>query len=115
MAASQEIQRFCRAQGAAPKLSSLASLFVEEIAKNTVTHGFGTGRRGSIDLRLILREDKKVIRFRDDARPFNPVEWLEKNHPDDPTSCIGIRMIVAMAQDVNYVSAVGWNNLMITL
>lgn len=115
MAASQEIQRFCRAQGATPKLSNLASLFVEEIAKNTVTHGFGTGRRGSIDLRLILREDKKVIRFRDNARPFNPVEWLEKNHPDDPTSCIGIRMIVAMAQDVNYVSAVGWNNLMITL
>ena len=42
MAASQEIQRFCRAQGATPKLSSLASLFVEEIAKNTVTHGFGS-------------------------------------------------------------------------
>ena len=63
----------------------------------------------------MLYEDKKVIRFRDNGIPFNPVEWLEKNHPEDPTSCIGIRMIVAMAKKVNYVSAVGWNNLMITL
>ena len=40
MAASQEVQAFCRSRGAAPKLAGLASLFVEEIAKNTVTFGF---------------------------------------------------------------------------
>ena len=115
MAASQEVHAFCRSRAATPKLAGLASLFVEEIAKNTVTFGFEKVHHGSIDLRCVLYEDKKVIRFRDNGMPFNPVEWLEKNHPEDPTNCIGIRMIVAMAKDVNYVSAVGWNNLMITL
>ena len=114
MRASREIQTFCKERETPARLAGLASLFVEEIAKNTVTYGFQK-QQGSIDLRLVIYEDKKIIRFRDDGKPFNPVEWLERNHPEDPASGIGIRMIVAMAKDVNYVSAVGWNNLMITL
>ena len=115
MKISQEIQSFCRARNAEPRLANLASLFVEEMAKNTVTHGFNKDRPGSVDIRLVFYDDVRVIRFRDNGMPFNPVEWLEKNHPEDPASGIGIRMIVAMAKDVNYISAVGWNNLMITL
>ena len=115
MRASREIYDFCLARETTPRLANLSSLFVEEITKNTVTHGFRKGQHGSVDLRFVIYEDKKVIRFRDNGVPFNPVEWLEKNHPEDPASGIGIRMIVAMAKEVNYVSAVGWNNLMITL
>ena len=115
MRASREIQAFCKERQAPARLAGLASLFVEELTKNTVTYGFEKQPHGSIDLRLVITEDKKVIRLRDNGKPFNPVEWLEKNHPEDPTSAIGIRMIVAMAKEVNYVSAVGWNNLMITL
>ena len=115
MQASREIQAFCKKRSAPARLAGLSSLFVEELTKNTVTYGFEKQPHGSIDLRLIITEDKKVIRFRDNGKPFNPVEWLEKNHPEDPASAIGIRMIVAMAKEVNYVSAVGWNNLMITL
>ena len=115
MRASREIQTFCRERETSTRLAGLASLFVEEITKNTVTYGFQKQQHGSIDLRLVIYEDKKVIRFRDNGMPFNPVEWFERNHPEDPASGIGIRMIVAMAKDVNYVSAVGWNNLMITL
>ena len=115
MHASREIQTFCRERETSTRLAGLASLFVEEITKNTVTYGFQKQQHGSVDLRLVIYEDKKVIRFRDNGMPFNPVEWFERNHPEDPASGIGIRMIVAMAKDVNYVSAVGWNNLMITL
>jgi anti-sigma regulatory factor (Ser/Thr protein kinase) len=115
MRASREIQTFCRERETSTRLAGLASLFVEEITKNTVTYGFQKQQHGSVDLRLVIYEDKKVIRFRDNGMPFNPVEWFERNHPEDPASGIGIRMIVAMAKDVNYVSAVGWNNLMITL
>lgn len=115
MRVSQDIQAFCRGRGAEPRMAYLASLFVEELAKNTITHGFARDRRGTVDIRLVFSEDSRVIRFRDNGKPFNPVEWLEKNHPEDPPSCIGIRMIVAMAKEVSYISAVDWNNLMITL
>ena len=115
MCASREIQTFCKARETSARLAGLASLFVEEITKNTVTHGFRKTQHGSIDLRFVIYEDKKVIRFRDNGQSFDPVDWLERNHPEDPASGIGIRMIVAMAKDVSYVSAAGWNNLMITL
>ncbi len=56
-----------------------------------------------------------MIRIRDNGRPFDPVEWYEKNHPEDPASGLGIRIIMKLAKDVKYIPAMGLNNLMITM
>lgn len=115
MAASRQVMQFCREKGAPERTAMLTSLFVEEMAGNTVQHGFPKGRKGSIDLRLVYGENSKVIRLRDNGMPFDPVDWLERNHPEDPASTTGISLIVGLAKDVQYIPAMGLNNLMVLL
>ena len=46
---------------------------------------------------------------------FDPLEWLEKNNPDNPSEGLGIRIIAGLAKDVRYIPSLGLNNLLIQL
>ena len=93
----------------------MTSLFVEEMAGNTVRHGFVPGRPGSVELRLICNDGAQVIRLRDNGIPFDPLDWLKRNNPDNPTSGVGIRIIVSLASEVYCTPAMGLNNLMVII
>ena len=93
----------------------LAALFVEEMAANTFKHGFKTGQKGSIEVRAVIKADKRMIRLRDNGAPFDPVKWLELNHPEDPAACLGIRMVVPLAKLVKHVPTMNLNNLIVEL
>lgn len=113
--ASERIRQFCLARGEGEKTATFVSLFVEEMAGNVVQHGF-QGRGGHVvELRLILREDKRLIRLRDNGIPFDPVKWLEANAPEGPENSLGIRMIVGLAKDVNYIPSMGMNQMIVRL
>ena len=113
--ASEQIEEFCIRRGADLKTAERYALFVEEIACNTIEHGFTDARHGTLDVRVIYSDELEIIRFRDDGRPFDPVKWLELNHPDDPIKGAGIRIVVGMAKEVRYMPAMGLNNLLIIL
>lgn len=115
MDVSAWVMRFCESRGASHRTAFMAALFVEEMAVNTILHGFPEGRRGSIDLRLVYGEEAKVIRLRDNGRPFDPAEWLRRNQTEDPSSGVGIRIVIGLAKDVLYIPAMGLNNLVIKL
>ena len=112
---SEQIRSFCTERGADPRTAFCFSLFVEEMAGNAVQHGFRGKRGESVDIRLIYKEDEKVIRLRDNGKLFDPVTWLEQNRPDDPLRGAGIRMIIGMAKDVQYIPALRLNNLIVTV
>ena len=88
---------------------------MEEMAGNTVRHGFQSVRDGRVELKLILKEDKRLIRMKDNGIPFDPIKWLEQNHSEDPTQNIGIKMIVGLAGVVQYVPAMSINTLLVYL
>ena len=115
MAVSHQVMQFCEERNAGKRDAMMTSLFVEEVAGNTVQHGFPNRRAGSVDLRVIYRKDRKIIRFRDNGVPFDPVDWLKRCKAEDPVSGMGISMIVGLAKDAQYVPAMGFNNLMIIL
>ena len=46
---------------------------------------------------------------------FDPVKYLEMHEDDDPASHIGIRMVMKLVKDANYVNSLGLNNLTLTL
>ena len=116
MDVSQQAADFCRTHGLEPRLSNLISLCIEEMTVNIVTHGFvKDARPHQIDLRLVMQDDSRIIRIRDNCINFDPTRYLELHKTEDPTAHVGIRMVLAMVRDVYYVNTLGLNNLTLTL
>ena len=112
---SEKARQFCLKRGEDQKMANHVALFIEEMAKNTVQYGFEKVRNGRIELRLILRDQKKMIRIKDNGRPFDPLRWLEENNPKDPEKNMGIRMLVALAKKVYYIPGMELNNIIVEL
>lgn len=115
VAASKKAYDFCIARGEDKRTANFVSLFIEEMAGNTIRHGFEEGKKGRVEVKLILKEGKRMLRLKDNGSPFDPVEWLEKNRTEDPMQNIGIRMVVGLAKEVRHVRAMEINNLIIDL
>lgn len=113
--ASERAYGFCLERGEEKRTATYVSLFIEEMAKNSLSYGFEKTRNGRIEVKLILRAGKKLLQLKDNGKPFNPKEWLERNHPEDPATNIGIRMVTGLAKRIEYVPAMKINNLMVFL
>ena len=83
------------------------------MAINTVQHGFRPGASNYLSVRVQCRGDRWTLRFRDDCRAFDPVAYVPRG--DDQTKYLGIRMVMAMADDVRYTYSLNLNNLTILL
>lgn len=112
---SDKVQEYCLARGEDKKTALFVSLFVEEMAGNTVRHGFGKKKTELIELKLIIRNNKRLIRLRDNGMSFDPIKWLEANNGDSTENNLGIRMIVGLAKEINYLPSMGLNNIVVTL
>ncbi len=113
--ASSMVEEFCAKNGATEKQSMMLALFVEELSNNIVKFGFADGKKHSIDVRVILSDDGWTLRMRDDCKRFDPTEWIKLHNSDDRSKNIGIRMICGMAKDVQYLSTLELNNIVITI
>lgn len=115
--ASEKAADFCLRHGENDRDSRLISLCIEEMANNIVEHGFTKDQRKdhSIEIRLMFKEDKRLIRIRDNCVNFDPVAYMDLHKTDDPTVHIGIRLVMKMVKDANYVSSLGLNNLTLVL
>ena len=94
----------------------LVGLCVEEMTDNIIRFGFpGDKQRHHVDVRLVLDGESRIIRIRDNCFNFDPTKYLELHESDDPTAHIGLRMVMRMVKQANYVNSVGLNNLTLTL
>ncbi len=115
MEASKNIVRMCLENGASKRAGNLLGLFVEEMGKNIIDHGFDDGKTHSAGVRLVCEDDGFMIRLRDDCRAFNPVNWLEMHESTDKMKNIGIRMVMGLTKDVKYLSVLQMNSLIINV
>ena len=113
MTAAEEADAFMKEHGATPKQRLLIPLCIEEMAKNVVEHGIAGKEGNSAEMRVLVKDGEWILRVRDNCRAFDPRQWIQIHHPDDPASNIGIRMVCGMAKDVQYVNAMQLNNLII--
>lgn len=115
--ASEKAEEFCLGHGESVRDSKMISLCIEEMVNNIVEHGFTKDRRNdhAVDIRLIFKDDKRMIRIRDNCVNFDPVKYTDLHKADDPTVHIGIRLVMKMVKDANYVCAMGLNNLTLVL
>ena len=110
--ASERAGRFCRSHGQDAKVSNHIALCIEEMAANTIQHGFAMDRRHhDLSVRLLQKEKDLVLRFRDDCSAFDPVHYI----PKDGEDALGIRLILAFAREANYTYALNLNNVCIRI
>ncbi|MBQ3795149.1 MAG: ATP-binding protein [Butyrivibrio sp.] len=115
-AASADIQSFCMGHGMEKKPSYYAALCLEEMAGNVVTHGFNAdGKKHSLSTIVMFKNGDIVLRIKDDCVPFNPKEMAElvKNEKDGKN--IGIRIVMKIADEVNYQNMMGLNVLTLAI
>lgn len=92
-------------------LNSLA-ICTEEITSNIVRHAFVPNKSQYLDIIILLRSDKLIIRTRDNGALFDPVTFL-RTHPD--SGHLGLLLTSGLADDISYRRSVGLNNLTISL
>ena len=111
---SMKVNEFCREKGIDEKRSYHASLFMEEMAGNVVDHGFSRDKKTHlIDIRVAKKGNELILRIKDDCKPFDPASMKDLFDKDDPAKNIGIRMLYAMAEKVEYHNILGLNVLTI--
>lgn len=114
--ASRKASDFCAAHGETARECMMIGLCIEEMAVNIVEHGFVKSKKAHQgEVRLLYKDNKRLIRLRDNCTSFDPLAYLELHKTDDPTAHIGIRMVMAMVKEANYVNTLGLNNLTLVL
>ena len=112
MSASRQAGAFCLAHGQSRKVSNHIALCIEEMAANTIQHGFAMdNKHHDLSVRLLEKDNDLVLRFRDDCGAFDPVKYIPKDEED----ALGIRLILAFARDARYTYALNLNNVCIRI
>ena len=110
--AAERAGQFCLGHGQSAKVSNHVALCVEEMAANTIQHGFAMDRKHhSLSVRLLQKEEDLVLRFRDDCGSFDPVHYI----PKEGENALGIRLVLAFAKEVRYTYALNLNNVCIRI
>ncbi len=110
-AAAEAAEDFCRRHGQSEKVANHIALCVEEMASNAVIHGFPEGKNNRMSIRIQHKNNRWVLRFRDNCRAFDPVSYVPQGEKD----ALGIRLVMAMADDIRYTYSLSLNNLTIKL
>lgn len=97
------------------KRAMLAGLCVEELAVVLIEHGFNDKKQHYINIRLAIKRDSILIRFRDNCKPVNPIDFYKLDDPNDSAANIGVKMIIKMAAKVEYTKSLQLNNLLIVV
>ena len=114
--ASDRAIEFCLDHNVKKTVSTMIGLCIEEIAINTVTFGFvEDSATCNIDVRLVFRDDERIVRIRDNCVGFDPIHYHKLHLDDDPVAHLGIRTVVSFAKEAVYLNTFGLNNLTLRL
>ena len=111
-AAAEKAGRLCLEQGQDARTGNHIALCIEEMAANVIEHGFNRDEKlHHLSVRILHKPDHWVLRFRDDCRAFDPVSYV----PGEGKQAIGIRLVLAMAEEAHYTYTMNLNNLALKL
>ena len=117
MEISARVMDFCAERGVDSRRASHASLALEEMAGNIVSHGFAADHKKHhyIMIRVIRKGDDLILRLRDNCAAFDPLERARMIRQEDPVSNIGLRIVLGISRDVCYQNLLGTNVLTLRL
>ena len=115
VSASQRVNALCLEMGVCPRQAYFLALTAEELAANTLSHGFDPRKDNHLELRVVVTDEQLILRLRDDGRPFDLTERYRMINPEDTTHNIGLRIVFSSADDVSYHSSLNLNNVCVRI
>ena len=116
VAVSERIESFCNAHQVEQRKSYFSARCMEELAANIILNGFTQDdKKHHCDIRIMIEPDEVVLRLRDDCPYFNIRERYDALAEDDMDAGVWIRMVFALAKDVNYINIFNTNTLIIRM
>jgi len=113
---AQFVADVCAAGGVPRKICLRMTLLVEELFTNTVVHGHGTDTEAPVHLTFDVGLDWIALIYEDTAPPHDP--FAKVRVPDDtagveerPVGGLGVLLIAAMAERVQYAHVGGRNRI----
>jgi putative MATE family efflux protein len=90
--------------------ATIIGICVEELCTNIVRHGFARPT-DTMEIRLIAEKDEWILRIRDNCRHFNLSDYfqIQEKHKDK----LGLRIVRNLAQEVQYISMLKINQVII--
>lgn len=81
-------------------------LVLEEIVTNIISYGYEDRADHAIDVNIVNSEQDIIIRVRDDARPFNPLDQtvpdLERPLEERGDGGMGIHIVREIMDEIDY-------------
>lgn len=111
MAISTGIYKFGEHRNLSQETLNTLSLFIEELAGNVVQHAFKPGEKRWLDLTIMDKSEKLIIRIRDNGSAFDPLAYLSAGE----RSGYGLLIVQKLAENVEYRRSMGLNNLIVHL
>ena len=111
MMISKGIYKFGTNRNLSRETLNILSLCIEELAGNVVQHAFKPGEKRWLDLTILDKPDKLIVRIRDNGAAFDPVVYLGNGDAKG----FGIRMVQKLSDNIEYRRNMGLNNLIIHL
>ena len=108
---SSGIYKFGKDRDLSKETLHTLSLFIEELAGNVVQHAFKPGEKRWLDLTIIDKPEKLIIRIRDNGSPFDPLAYLSSGEMNG----FGLLIVRKLAESIEYRRNMGLNNLIIHL
>ena len=112
MVVAEAAEKFCLARSRNNRLGKHIALCIEEMAGNTIQHGFADDKKEHhLSVRILHKPDYWVLRFRDDCGAFDPVHYIPENDGD----AVGIHLVLGLAEEARYTYSMNLNNLLLKL
>lgn len=111
MMISTEIYKFGTNRSLTKETPNTLSLFIEEQAGNVVQHAFKPGEKRWLDLTVMDKPDKLIIRIRDNGSPSDPLAYLSTGDAKG----YGLLIVQKLAEKIEYRRNMGLNNLIVHL
>lgn len=106
---------FCRENDIREKDAKLLGLALEEICANIVRYGYQGSKKNFIDISFTIQDGSYILRIRDDAIPFNPLEYQTEEKETGEPALGGIALIRKIMSDFQYMRTLNLNNTVMEL
>jgi sigma-B regulation protein RsbU (phosphoserine phosphatase) len=117
---AQFIADVCAASGVPRKACLRLTLLVEELFTNTVEHGHGVDTDAPVSLAFVIHAGSIALTYEDTARPYDP--FARVRVPDDtlgvedrPVGGLGVALVAAIAERVEYAHVDGKNRISLVI